>query len=446
MALLILLVAALLIVAATVTILAVPIDRAAYIAVGAVLLLITWNGLRVAGGGIANVFVVIALGAVFARAVLERRAPPLPPWLAAAAGGFVLAAMLNLIFPPHPELLDKSLISFRTAFTGQELNYLIPRSDLLTLVQFLVAFVAIPVMIAATATSKTRIERLIDLFVLSAVVNAFVGIVDWAGLHIAPTDAALSGRGAGLTIHPNYLALTCTVAIPLALLWISRGGRWRSAGLVATALLLGGVYVSGSRAGTVSALLAVVVTVAALPRLRGALGMVLPAVGLLLIPLLAFTNAGRQILEQVRLSGVNNSGSNNARDTVAEVAKAQFSARPLQGIGMGVIQDAHNIYLQLLAAAGLIGMASFLTFVAGVWSSMRRTLGGPLRDLSVACGISVLMWLINGAVDSQLADKYLYVVPGLLIAAAGLATARSPASERQHPQPDQRVPPRPSLA
>ncbi len=443
---LILLVAALLIVAATVTILAWPIDRVAFVAVGVFILLVTWNGFRVAGGGISNVLLVAAFAAVCARAILERRPPPLPPWLVAAAGGFLLAAMLNLMFPPHPELLDETLHSYRTA-RATDVAFLIPRSDLLTLAQFMVAFVAVPVMIAAVATSKSRIEQLITLLVISATVNAFVGIVDWAGLHIAPTDAAqLGGRSAGLTIHPNYLALTCTIAAPLALFCATRGGRWRIAGVVSTLLLVLGVFASGSRAGTVTVLLGIVVTVAALPSLRRGLGFVLPAAGLLLIPLLAFTSAGRQILEQVRLSGVDTSGSDSARDIVAEVAKTQFTARPVQGVGAGVIQDAHNIYLQLLAFAGVIGMASFLTFVAGVWSSVRRTLGGPMRDLSLACGISVAMWLINGAVDSQLADKYLYVVPGLLIAAAAVASVPAYAARRRQPRAEQPVPARPSLA
>jgi hypothetical protein len=35
------------------------------------------------------------------------------------------------------------------------------------------------------------------------------------------------------------------------------------------------------------------------------------------------------------------------------------------------------------------------------------------------------MWLVNGVVDSQLADKYLYVVPGLLVALSYAAAARA---------------------
>ena len=446
MILLLLLAACVFVVAAIAILQAVPIERLAYITVGVFVLFVTWNGLRVAGGGMANLFMVAAFMVVPLYVIQTRRAVPFPPWLFAAAAGFVIAAMVAYVFPPEQDLLSRSLISFRTEYQSVEpLGYLVPRSDLYTLLKFETALLLIPLLIAAVATTKERIERLMDLFVLSATINAAVSIVDFLGVPIAPY-ATVAGRASGLTIHPNYLALTCTVGIPLAVWWISRGGPWRLRGLIATTLLLGGTYASGSRAGAVTAVLGLVLTVAALPSLRRSLRYVLPVGALLLIPVAIFTPVGAEILDQVRLGGNNTSGSDTARSHLADIAMDQFRAEPIQGVGMGVIQDAHNIYLQLLAAGGLIAAASFLTYVLGLANSVRRAFRGPLRDPAVAAGLSVLMWLVNGRYDAQLADKYLYVVPGFLVAIGYVATVsvrsaeRPPSPKSAEPEPLQATP------
>jgi O-antigen ligase len=414
------------------------IDRLAYIAVGVAILMITWNGFRLAGGSLANAFLALAFLMVGARTLLLRKPIPFPPWLFVFTIGFVLAAMLRLIFPPDSSMLNDILVHYRTIpVAGQDQPLvLIPRSDLLALAQVLISVVVIPVMIASVANTAHRVVRLVDVFVISAVINATVGIIDWGGIHIAPIVAG-AGRSAGLTIHPNYLALTCTIAIPLAMLWIGRGGRWRTAGIGCTFLLLGGAYASGSRAGAVTALLGVVATMVVVPRLRTGLGFTVPAVGLMMLALVVF--AGDQILEQIRISGdvgtaVNTAGSDSQRSQLADLAMEQFQERPIWGVGMSVIADAHSIYLQLLAAGGLIAMLSFLTYMGGLAVSIWRAMAGPLRDVAAAIGVSLVMWMINGAIDNQLADKYLWVIPGLLIGLAYLPKA-APAEEPREPSP-----------
>lgn len=418
-------------VAVAIVALIVPIERLAYAAVGALVLVITWNAFRLGGGAVASALLAVATLAVAGQTVLARRPVPMPAWLLAAGIGFALAGMLNLIFPPDHLLLDRTLLFYRTDHFPPPIGPLVPRSNVAELAKFEAAVLLIPVLIASVATTAKRIERLIDLFVVSTTVNAAVAVVDFVGIPIA-VGPAYGGRESGLTIQPNYLALTCTIGVPLALLWVSRGGRWRVAGLAATVLLLGGEYVSGSRAGAVSFLLAVVATVAVIPRLRRALGVVLPTVGMVLIALLLFTKAGNQALEQVRLQGSSGvSGSDRARSDAASIAIQQFQARPVQGVGFGVIEDAHNIYLQLLAAGGVIALGAFLTYVGGLWGAIRRALGGPLRDAAAAAGVALLTWLVNGALDSQLADKYLYVIPGLLLAMSCVASAATAVQDRR---------------
>jgi hypothetical protein len=420
-------------VAAAILAFGLPIERLAFVAVAAFILTVTWNGIRVPGGALANVFMSLAVAAAVAYVVLERRTVPLPAWLFVAGTGFGLAALLVLVFPPDAELVNRMLIEQRKlAIESGVSGQLFLRSDLMTLFQYGVSLVLVPVLIATVATTYGRITRLLDMWTVSATICAAVAILDYAGFQVAPVEA-LGTRSAGLTIHPNYLALTAAMAIPTAFLWVNRRGRWQSAGLLAVAILLGGVFASGSRAGTVGALLAVVASVALLPRLRRALGVVVPVAGMMLIGLLMFTNTGSEILEQVRLGGddITTSGSNVQRERLFDLAVDQFAAHPVQGVGMAVIQDAHSIYVQLLAAGGVIALASFFVFLGGLAGAARRALSGSGRELAIATSISIVVWLANGVFDNQLADKYLYVLPGLLIATSYVAAAelaREPAA------------------
>ena len=55
-------------------------------------------------------------------------------------------------------------------------------------------------------------------------------------------------------------------------------------------------------------------------------------------------------------------------------------------------------------------------FCGGVAAAARRALSGVQRDVAIALAVAMAVWLANGVFDNQLADKYLYVIPGLLVA------------------------------
>ena len=129
-------------------------------------------------------------------------------------------------------------------------------------------------------------------------------------------------------------------------------------------------------------------------------------------------------------SSTSTSLSDTQRSAAAGVAWTQINARPLEGVGFAVIADAHDIYLELLAAGGLVALASFVTFCSGVVAAAWRSLASPSRDTAIALAVALAAWLVNGVFDNQVADKYLYVVPGLLIALSRVTEARAPAPVR----------------
>jgi O-antigen ligase len=244
-------------------------------------------------------------------------------------------------------------------------------------------------------------------------VSALVGIVDLGGVHLAPNPIQ-GHRSSGLTLQPNYLGLGSVMGLPATLLWLGRSRRWAIAGWAGVGILLGGVFVSGSRAGAGGALLAIGITVLLVPRLRHLAALVFPLCGMAIILMLMLTSVD---LHQTRLgNSLVTYQSDAGRSQLHQIALSQFEARPLSGIGIGVIEDAHDIYLQLLAAGGVIALTSFLVYLAGLAGAARRSVQGPLRDETLVVSVGIVAWLLSGPFENQLADKFLYVLPGLLYA------------------------------
>jgi hypothetical protein len=410
-------------------------DRLMEGAVGLLVLTITWNGFRAGGGAVGDLFLVAAFATVVVSLMVEHRSPVVPPWLAFAGVTFLLAGLLSGIFPQSHALSAQTNLEQETLAIIP--GYLPSRSNTSYLLKFEIAVMLMPLLIAAAATTPARVRRLLDVWTIGCVINAAVGVLDVAGVHLAP-HAIAGHRSSGLTIHPNYLALTALMGTPTAMIWIGRSRRWTLAGVASVLLLVGGAYASGSRDGIVTVAGAIIVTAFAVPRFRRVLLPALPlligGVAIVFALVLTFTNLGTQILHHVRLGGNDASaaGSNLQRTTAAHVALTQINARPLEGVGFAVIEDAQNIYLQILAAGGLIAGAGFIAYVGGLFASSWRAWKLTPRDEVVAATMVVVGWLVNGIFDSQLADKYVYVVPGLLIAmaAGALVDESQPGLER----------------
>jgi hypothetical protein len=418
-----------------VTFFGVETDKLAVFAVGLMAFTITWNGIRLGasgsssspagGGAFGDATLVLAFLAVMADVIGRRRPVPMPPWLLLAGLGLFLAFVVTMISPPSGALIQKSnLVGATLAQQSGSTGPVAPlglSGDILNLFEFELALVLIPILLASVATTPRRCRLVMDLFTAGAIINGAVGVLDIGGIHLGP-NLPYENRSLGLTIHPNYLALTCVIALPMALLWFGRSRRYTVAGVIGVTSLLGGVYASGSRAGFVAAAIALVVTVCFVPRLRRGLPYVLPVIGGALVAILLFTQTGHKLLVQLRLAGSSSTtatnGSNYQRSILASTAWSTFKVRPISGIGWSVVTGAHDIYLELLESGGVIALAAFLTFIGGMIASVRASLSGPLREEAIVCGMAILAWLANGVFDNQVADKYLYLVPGMLIAIA----------------------------
>jgi Methyltransferase domain len=408
-----------------------------------------WNGINIplfSHPGQAAAF--CAFLAVGARAAIHRERVPLPGWLLLAAGGFILAGVLNAAFPVDPgekaHWLSTESITYALGVGPIDTG-----SNFGNLFKLEIAIVLLPIAIAVTAQRKASALRWIaDAWVLGALLSAAIAVLDGIvgtqiGTHFthAAASTAYTGRQQGLSEAPNHLAVGCLIVIPLASLWLLRSKGWRIMGWLGLAVLMLAIYVSGSRSALVAAPVAFIVTCEAVKPLRPVGRSI--GVWVVLLAALSVLALHIDVLGATRFGSVSAATSDAARTVVRHIATSQFSARPLQGAGFTYFQDAHNIYLQLAASGGVLALVSFATFLVGTLRVTELALRTNEAVLAIGCAIAVAVWLVVGLEENNLADLYLYVPIGLLLAIAAGAEFYRP-SQRLASTPPDEPPSRPS--
>ncbi|HZD64654.1 MAG TPA: O-antigen ligase family protein [Acidimicrobiales bacterium] len=300
------------------------------------------------------------------------------------------------------------------------------RLELVSTFKLEIGLLVLPLAVVFLATSYRRVRLLADLWVLSAVASCLVALSDKAGLtHISLSllgAVDVTGRQAGLANNPNHLATVAVQTIPLTVYWMTQGGRRCRAGVVAAAVLCAGVWVSGSRGGLVTAVGALVVACLLLPRARRGLWPVL-AVGAPVLAAIAVMHPSvvGEVAHKTRILSASGSASDQQRALVLAQALRDFLHRPLTGIGFDVGDQGHCIYLQVLASGGIVGLVGFLCSVLGMLGAAVRwrVLAGD--GLAMALAVGAGAWLVMGAVENDLLDRYMYPPFALLVGLTYLA-------------------------
>lgn len=381
--------------------------------------LITFNALRVTAGlAFADGALVASAGVALIHFTVARNAVLAPPWLVLAGAGLLLAGVVSS--------------AGQADFSG----------NLLPTVRFTIALTLTPMLIGALTDGPDARRLIIGAWVLSAAANAAVGLSDFVGLtevgsQFFPDNS--TGRVNGLTSHPNHLGLACAMTIPVVL-WCLRAPKegapfGRTTSGVLLALLAGGVYLSGSRAALVGAAAGCAFTVLLAARTaRAAVGvLVLFAVVTAMVsiaPSLAVDQTGDPNVFE-RLRGDPGAQESDAGRLISFVeAQRAFTSRPIFGNGFEQVLGAHDIYLQLLQAGGLVAFIAFGLFAVGtlrLGSDLRRK-DHSSQDLVAGLMAAMCVWLVAGLFQNAIYDRYLYVPAGLLL---GLAVASLRSDERK---------------
>lgn len=223
--------------------------------------------------------------------------------------------------------------------------------------------------------------------------------------------ASFDGRRIGYSTHPNVMGLCAMLALallPFLLRVLPRRWSW-------IVLVLGGacawsVWVSGSRAALLVAVAVAVLFVLVERRVEIALALFGLAIPAFYIVGRAISGDGAQqdnVLGRL-LGGGTASGSDAEREYLAQVALDAFTSHPVLGIGLGDVMEAHNIYLQVAAAVGVVGLAVYLVLLGSV--ALRAiTLPTPYQLLV----LPVLGYVLIGAMTTILWDRYVWAVLAL---------------------------------
>jgi O-antigen ligase len=247
--------------------------------------------------------------------------------------------------------------------------------------------IAIFVVLTGSFSSRRWTIYLVAAFVIGATLSVLVGLVS-DGLNPAGDAYAAAavdeGRLQGAGGDPNYLAAGCVPAIALAggLIGVVRSSltKW---GLTAVmAILVAGIGASESRGGFLAAVVAVC---AALVVNRAQRAKVLAVIGVLATLAAVYFVAFPSTLD--RLTAID--GGGNGRSDLWHFAWRMTEDHPVAGVGLNnfpiVAKDyvhepgdreftflvtetphvAHNVYLQMLAETGVIGLGLFAVILIG---------------------------------------------------------------------------------
>jgi hypothetical protein len=367
---------------------------------------VTSNGVRpIPGATVADIAFALATLLVIPLILVRRPSYlSIPGWFSAAAAGFGITVLAS-------------------AVTSTAVG-----SNVVDGAKFMIALAITPVLVATVAASSVRVALLVDVWILGAVVNAAVGTIDFLGLAVVGpklTGLAFIDRSSGLTTHPNHLGLVAAMALPVALSRVlgASSGR-RIAYLVAIFVLCFGILSSGSRAELVAGAVGIV----ALPLLHAkarkqillgfALGVVVLALAAAILP----AARSHALVAVHRLTGNDPSVSvsDSERRVALRAGLSDFRAHPLTGNGYATVRDAHMVYLQLLAAGGILALGAFLVFAYGVLAVGLRLRSASdfapsTQNLAAALTASMGVWLASGVVSNQVYDRYLYLPAGLLL-------------------------------
>jgi len=280
----------------------------------------------------------------------------------------------------------------------------------------------------------------------------------------------MGGAIYGPYVNHNHYAGLMELLVPIPLvLSLSRlaGEKERVAAGVAAAIMVGTVFLSGSRGGMLAIFLELVVVAIVVLRHRVVLlrqkkgiriAVNIAAFAVVLIGLLTWLG-GKELTSRVSsiATETHTELSGGMRVSIDRDALRMFRNKPLLGWGLGTfpvvypqfrsfytnffVNEAHNDYLQLLCEMGLLGFGTMVWFLIVLYRSAHRKIDNWMSDVTgavtLACSLGVIGILVHSLLDFNLqipANAALFYVLCTIAAAPPLlqrARKRRPVSTEE---------------
>jgi O-antigen ligase len=272
--------------------------------------------------------------------------------------------------------------------------------------------------------------------------------------------------------HNHYAGLMeMLVPIPLVLsLTRLASTKTRNVAAAAAAVMVGTIFISGSRGGMLAIVGELVILSVFLVKqkrgLRTAIGL---GVFLAIVVGLLTWVGGGELSRRIATVGPSRFElSGDIRSYINRDGLRMFLKKPVLGWGLGTfpviypqfrtfytnffVNQAHNDYLQLLVEMGLLGFATMVWFVATAYARAIKKIGDWTGDISgavtLACMLGLTGILIHSAVDFNLqvpANAALFYVMCTIAASEPLAQPARQRREKRSNSPEDVAPPREPL-
>lgn len=351
----------------------------------------SWSGVKLGPLNLSDFFVLVALILIPFTDAFRRNASLLRAWM-------VLPAVVALV------LTARDVIIF-----GRQLNMSEVNAEGLSSGQMLARIVLSTICVAIVCVvhiggDERRGRRLLAWWVTGVVTSSAYALGQATGVFPSAPDglflAQINGfnRFAGFSSHPNALAQTIVLAVPIVLLSIGAKAKLRR--LLATVVLVIALFGTGSRAGLLVGFIAVAVSALVLGRRKGVLRWTLPLVILAVAGAIVF---GPRVIGGTRFAqsdGVTQ--SNSGRVQALGDGWELFSRYPITGAGLGS-WVGELAPLVLLASGGLVLLAVYSTFAVSPLISLWRI---RRQELAEALFISATMVLPLGLLNNGFTERY----------------------------------------
>lgn len=346
-----------------------------------------------------------------------RALPPVPWWIITLAVALVLVTVLVALVPIDPSYLSGRTLDRANGGTSTG-NTRLGAS-------YLLSVLGSPLAVVTCALHFKRAPLWIAMaFVVGNSASALVAYTDYLGL--TSLSATLGGcgvtgdRACGFSSHPVLLTIGTVYATALAA-WFFVQRRYRWIGAACLPALILGTYASGTRGGVLSVLVAIAASVLLIPQYRRhfhIVALVAASAGTLVF--VVTPSIGYELLVKMRLvDSPDASSSNESRIEAMTQGLHDFLQSPIYGIGLQFLDQAHNGYIQSMAAGGLILLTAMVTLnvaaLSAAWDLMKSD------TLAQALAATMIVRFGYELLEGSLVD-YAAFVPVALI--AGLLAQR----------------------
>lgn len=300
--------------------------------------------------------------------------------------------------------------------------------------------------------------------ILSGSTNSFLGFGLYSQAIVVPGEIAEVARPSGMVGDPNFYAMALIALIPLAF----HRARWEKNLVTRQLSLLAGIIIAiasimtYSRGGYLTlAVVIVALTIAGFIKFRSV--MIVCLLFALLLPILPSSYSGRAssllaipvglVSQEPPERGTATDTSVSGRMTELMAGVNMFLDHPLLGVGTNNYQEyyqeysrplgvdrrtnraAHNLYVEIAAETGIVGIVAFGALVVTLFVSLRRVWmttnrGNELHDLALTVAISLLALLFASIFLHFAYPRFFMVFAGLTLAIASVQNWRVASASR----------------